>query len=126
ARSTSRRGPRRPPDGAYDEVTVQLRHLRYFVAVAEELHFGRAAQRLGIVQPALSKQIVALERELGVRLFVRSKRNVSITEAGEALYSEARDILQRVDHATDSAKLTDSGAIGSLAIRFIGPAMGNI
>jgi DNA-binding transcriptional LysR family regulator len=107
-------------------VTVELRHLRYFVAVAEELHFGRAAQRLGIVQPALSKQIVALERELGVRLFIRSKRNVSITEAGQALYSEARDILQRVDHATDSAKLTDSGALGSLAIGFIGPAMWNI
>ena len=107
-------------------MTVELRHLRYFVAVADELHFGRAAQRLGIVQPALSKQIVALERELGVRLFVRSKRSVSITEAGQALHSEARDILQRVDHATDSAKLTDSGALGSLAIGFIGPAMWNI
>jgi DNA-binding transcriptional LysR family regulator len=105
---------------------VELRHLRYFVAVAEELHFGRAAQRLGIVQPALSKQIVALERELGVTLFVRSKRGVSITEAGQALYSETRDILQRVDHATDVAKLTDSGALGSLAIGFIGPAMWNI
>jgi DNA-binding transcriptional LysR family regulator len=105
---------------------VELRHLRYFVAVAEELHFGHAAHRLGIVQPALSKQIVALERELGVKLFIRSKRNVSITEAGQALYFEARDILQRVDHATDSAKLTDSGALGSLAIGFIGPAMGNI
>jgi DNA-binding transcriptional LysR family regulator len=105
---------------------VELRHLRYFVAVAEELHFGHAAHRLGIVQPALSKQIVALERELGVKLFIRSKRNVSITEAGQALYFEARDILQRVDHATDSAKLTDSGALGSLAIGFIGPAMWNI
>lgn len=107
-------------------MTVELRHLRYFVAVAEELHFGRAARRLQIVQPALSKQIVALERELGVTLFVRSKREVSITEAGEALYSEARDILQRVDHATDTAKLTEIGALGSLAIGFIGPAMWNI
>lgn len=105
---------------------MELRHLRYFVAVAEELHFGRAARRLGIVQPALSKQIVALERELGVKLFIRSKRDVAITEAGEALYSVARDILQRVEHATDSAKLTDSGALGSLAIGFIGPAMWNI
>jgi DNA-binding transcriptional LysR family regulator len=105
---------------------VELRHLRYFVAVAEELHFGRAARRLGIVQPALSKQIVALERELGVTLFIRSKRNVSITEAGRALYSEARDILQRVESASDSARLTDSGALGSLAIGFIGPAMWNI
>jgi DNA-binding transcriptional LysR family regulator len=107
-------------------VTVELRHLRYFVAVAEELHFGRAARRLHIVQPALSKQIFALERELGVTLFIRSRRGASITEAGLALYSEARDILQRVDHATDSARLTDSGALGSLAIGFIGPAMWNL
>lgn len=126
ARSTRGRGPPPPCDGEYDDLIVELRHLRYFVAVAEELHFGRAAQRLGIVQPALSKQIVALERELDVRLFIRSKRDVSITEAGQALYAEARDILQRVDHATDSAKLTDSGALGSLAIGFIGPAMWNI
>ena len=116
----------RRPNGAYDELTVELRHLRYFVAVAEELHFGRAARRLGIVQPALSKQIVALERELGVTLFIRSKRDVSITAAGQALYSEARDILQRVEHASDGARLTDSGALGSLAIGFIGPAMWNI
>ena len=105
---------------------MELRHLRYFVAVAEELHFGRAAQRLGIVQPALSKQIVALERELGVILFIRSKRAVSITEPGLALYEEARKILQRVDHATETAKLTDAGAVGSLAVGFIGPAMWNI
>lgn len=105
---------------------MELRHLRYFVAVAEELHFGRAAQRLGIVQPALSKQIVALERELGVKLFTRSKREVSITEPGRAFYEEARAILQRVDHATDTAKLTEAGGVGSLAIGFIGPAMWNI
>jgi DNA-binding transcriptional LysR family regulator len=105
---------------------VELRHLRYFLAVAEELHFGRAAHRLGIVQPALSKQIVALEREIGVTLFIRSKRAVSITEAGQALYDEARNILQRVDHATDTAKLTEAGGLGSLAIGFIGPAMWNI
>lgn len=107
-------------------MTVELRHLRYFVAVAEELHFGRAAQRLGIVQPALSKQIVALERELGVTLFIRTKREVRITEAGQTLYAEARDILRRADHATDTAKLTEAGALGSLVIGFIGPAMWNI
>jgi DNA-binding transcriptional LysR family regulator len=105
---------------------VELRHLRYFVAVAEELHFGRAAQRLGIVQPALSKQIAALERELGVPLFSRTRRAVSITEAGQALYEEARNILQRAGHAAETAKLTESGALGSLAIGFIGPAMWNI
>jgi DNA-binding transcriptional LysR family regulator len=107
-------------------VTVELRHLRYFVALAEDLHFGRAARRLNIVQPALSKQIVALERELRVSLFIRTKREVRLTEAGQALYAEARDILQRAEHATDTAKLTAAGGVGSLAIGFIGPAMWNI
>lgn len=102
---------------------MELRHLRYFVAVAEDMHFGRAAKRLHIVQPALSKQIAALERELGVTLISRTKHRIAFTPAGQAFFEEALDILRRVDHATRTAKMTESGAIGSLDIGFNGPAM---
>jgi DNA-binding transcriptional LysR family regulator len=102
---------------------MELRHLRYFVAVAEDMHFGRAAKRLHIVQPALSKQIAALERELGVMLISRDKHRIAFTPAGRAFFEEALDILRRVDHATRTAKMTESGAIGSLDIGFNGPAM---
>ena len=102
---------------------MELRHLRYFVAVAEEMHFGRAAQRLHIVQPALSKQISALERELGVLLFSRTKRSVAFTPAGAAFYNEARDVLRRVDRARERVELTAAGALGTLDIGFAGPAM---
>jgi DNA-binding transcriptional LysR family regulator len=105
---------------------MELRHLRYFVAVAEDLHFGRAAKRLHIVQPALSKQIAALERELGVTLFSRTKHRTAFTPAGEAFFEEALDILRRVDHATRTARMTESGAVGSLDIGFIAPAMWSI
>jgi DNA-binding transcriptional LysR family regulator len=101
---------------------VELRHLRYFVALADELHFGRAAHRLHIVQPALSKQIAALERELGVQLFVRTKRSVSITDAGRVLAPEARSILKRVERAIETTKLTAQGDIGRLEIGCIAPA----
>src|SRR3954447_26908353 len=102
---------------------MELRHLRYFVAVAEELHFGRAAQRLHIVQPALSKQIASLEAEMRVQLFERTKRRVAITDAGRAFYDEVRVILQRIDRAVETAQMMAAGQIGSLDIGFIGPAM---
>ena len=102
---------------------MELRHRRYFVAVAEERHFGRAARRLHIVQPALSKQISALERELGVRLFSRTKRSVAFTPAGVAFYSEAREVLDRVDRATEVTKLTAAGAMGRLDIGFASPVI---
>lgn len=90
------------------------------------MHFGRASKRLHIVQPALSKQIAALERELGVTLFFRTNHRISFTPAGEAFFEEAVDILRRVDHATRTAKMTNTGAVGSLDIGFIGPAMWSV
>jgi DNA-binding transcriptional LysR family regulator len=105
---------------------VELRHLRYFAAVAEELHFGRAAQRLHIVQPALSKQIASLETEIGVQLFHRTKRRVTITDAGSVLYEEVRVILQRVERAVEAAQMTAAGQVGSLDLGFIGPAMWSV
>ena len=83
---------------------MELRHLRYFVAVAEELHFRRAAERLHVAQPAVSEQIRKLEQELGVRLFDRTQRSVALTVAGWALLEEARHVLRHADVAQQAAR----------------------
>ena len=105
---------------------MELRHLRYFVTVAEELHFGRAAEKLHISQPPLSMQIRALESELGVTLLNRTQRHVSLTQAGTALLEEARHILARVDQAVLTTKRAGRGEIGELAIGFISVADYNV
>ena len=102
---------------------MELRHLRYFVAVAEELHFHRAATRLHISQPPLSQQIRALERELGVTLLARNRRRVALTAAGEGFLEDARSILAAVDRASARARDISRGAIGTLSIGFVGSAM---
>lgn len=99
---------------------MKLRYLRYFVAVAEELHFGHAAQKLGIAQPPLSQQIRRLEQELGVQLLQRTKRRVQLTPAGQAFLEEARKILSQVERAIEVAQRTGRGELGRLAIGFLG------
>jgi DNA-binding transcriptional LysR family regulator len=84
-------------------MNIELRHLRYFVAVAEELHFGRAAARLNISQPPLSQQIQILEQQTGARLFARTNRSVSLTAAGKQFLADSRQILAQVDDAAARA-----------------------
>jgi DNA-binding transcriptional LysR family regulator len=100
---------------------MELRHLHYFVAVAEELHFGRAAQRLRITQPPLSFQIRSLERELGVQLFVRGRR-VQLTEAGRALLEKAREAIDAADAAARAAQQASLATNGRLRVGY--PAAG--
>ncbi|MBD0272556.1 MAG: LysR family transcriptional regulator [Acetobacteraceae bacterium] len=95
---------------------MELRHLRYFVADAEEGHVTRAAERLGMQQPPLSQQIKAIERELDVQLFRRKARGVELTEAGRAFLDDARAILARVGQASDTARRTARGEQGRLCV----------
>lgn len=101
---------------------MQLRHLRSFVAVAEERQFGRAARRLHIAQPALSQQIKQLEAELGVQLFHRTTRRVDLAPAGEVLLERARSILAAVERAALDAQRADRGEVGTITIGFTGSA----
>lgn len=97
---------------------MELRHLAYFVAVAEELHFSRAARRVGISQPPLSQQIRALEDELGTRLLIRTNRRVELTEAGRLFLDEARDILARAERASRLVSRLGRGETGQLRVGF--------
>jgi DNA-binding transcriptional LysR family regulator len=99
---------------------MELRHLKYFVAVAEELHFGRAAGRLHIAQPPLSQQIMNLEEELGIKLFDRSKRTIRMTDAGAFFLKEAQQILAHVEQAAETARRVHRGQTGRLIVGFVG------
>ncbi|MEU8224399.1 LysR substrate-binding domain-containing protein [Kribbella sp. NPDC048915] len=98
---------------------MELRQLRSFVVVAEELNVGRAATRLHLTQPSLSRQIAALERDLGVELFARVKRRFVLTAAGETFLAEARDLLRRSEEAVRTAQRTQRGELGTLRLRFV-------
>ncbi|MBP3935435.1 LysR family transcriptional regulator [Pseudomonas fragi] len=98
---------------------MEIKHLRSFVTLAEELHFGRAAQRLSIVQPALSMQIKMLEEELGVRLFERNRHSVALTEVGTLFLPEARATLYQSAHAADVARACGRGEIGRVRFGFV-------
>jgi DNA-binding transcriptional LysR family regulator len=93
---------------------MELRHLRYFVAVGEQLNFRRAALRLHVSQPPLSRQIHDLEDELGTKLFDRSNRKLALTAAGECFLKEARQILFHVERASQLAKAASRGEAGQL------------
>lgn len=98
---------------------MELRRLKYFLAVAEELHFGRAAERLHMAQPPLSAQIRKLEEELGVQLFLRTSRAVALTEAGRNFYAGARRTVGEIDKVVLSTQRVDRGELGRLSLGFV-------
>jgi len=102
---------------------VELRRLKYMSVLAEELHFGRAAERLGIAQPALTQQIRALERELDVELFHRTKRSVKLTVAGRVTLNEAIRTLQQAEKTALVARQAGRGELGHIEIGYVGSAI---
>jgi len=104
---------------------IELRHLKYFLAVAEELHFRKAAERLFISQPGLSRQIKQLEETLETRLFERNNRKVQLTSAGMYLKKETQVHLKHLDHMLKHTKLLDAGLEGQLKLGYVGSAMQN-
>ncbi len=102
---------------------MDLRHLRYFLTVADELHFARAAELLGIAPPTLSVQIQQLERQLQCQLFVRSKRSVALTSAGQDFVIQARAALARFDQAIDAGRRAGRGELGRVEVGYVGSAV---
>jgi len=105
---------------------MDLRQLKYFVAVAEERHMGRAAERLHLSQPPLSRQIQSLERELGVPLFIRTARGVDLTDAGQALLQDARAIRLLAAQAGERAQRVGKGELGTLDVGVFGSSLLNV
>lgn len=105
---------------------MELRHLAGFIATAEELHFGRAAARLHMAQPALSQQIRLLEKELGVELFHRNTRSVTLSDGGKALLGPAKQVMADVDLARRSAILGNSEIVGRVVVGFAGASSRNV
>jgi len=101
---------------------MELRHLRYFSAVAQHLNYSEASRRLHVAQPAISQTILDLEEEIGAKLFLRSNRNVQLTAAGTVLLEEVQGILKRADEAKRAAQRAACGEVGVLRIGFIAPA----
>src|SRR5262245_8273814 len=97
---------------------MELRHLRYFIAVAEERHITRAAERLGMQQPPLSRQIKALEKEMDVQLFRRTAHGVELTDTGQTFLVDARAMLAHLNHAFDTAKRTSRGEQGRISVGY--------
>src|SRR6516225_8927208 len=97
-------------------MAMNLKHLRYFIAVAEEGHITRAAERLGMQQPPLSQLLKAMERELDVQLFRRRPRGVDLTDAGHALLDNARAVLAQLDHTFEATRRTARGEQGRISV----------
>jgi len=102
---------------------IELRHIRYFLALAEEMHFRKAAERLFISQPGLSRQIKQMEESLDTKLFYRSNRKVELTQAGEYLKTELNGYVQELDKILHHSKLLDKGIDGNLKFGYVGSAM---
>src|SRR5262245_56036374 len=103
-------------------MAMELRHLRYFIAVAEESHITRAAERLGMQQPPLSRQIKEIERELDVVLFRRRARGVELTDAGRAFFEDARAMLAHLERSFESTRRAARGEQGQLSVGYTSAA----
>ena len=105
---------------------MELRHLRYFLCVANELHFGRAAKKLHIAQPPLSQQIRQLEEELGLQLFERTKRRVQLTAAGAVFANAMQSVMNQIEQGVQAAQQASRGELGQLTIGFVSSAAYNV